>query len=39
VARLSRAELPLPEGLPLIEIVNDDTPAAGVARLLQALRA
>jgi ribose 1,5-bisphosphokinase PhnN len=39
LARLSRAELALPEGLPVIEIVNDDTPAAGVARLLQALRA
>jgi phosphonate metabolism protein PhnN/1,5-bisphosphokinase (PRPP-forming) len=39
LARLSRAKLPLPEGLPVIEIVNDDTPAAGVARLLQALRA
>lgn len=39
VARLSRADLTLPQGLPVIEIVNDDTPTAGIARLLHALRA
>jgi phosphonate metabolism protein PhnN/1,5-bisphosphokinase (PRPP-forming) len=38
-ARLSRADLSLPEGLPVVEIVNDATPAQGVERLLQALRA
>lgn len=37
-ARLGRADLSLPEGLPVIEIVNDATPAQGVARLLQALK-
>ncbi len=38
-ARLSRADLSLPAGLPVIEIVNDGAPTQGVARLLQALRA
>jgi phosphonate metabolism protein PhnN/1,5-bisphosphokinase (PRPP-forming) len=38
-ARLSRADLSLPDGLPVIEISNDATPAEGVARLLQALKA
>jgi phosphonate metabolism protein PhnN/1,5-bisphosphokinase (PRPP-forming) len=38
-ARLSRADLSLPGDLPVIEIVNDATPAQGVVRLLQALRA
>lgn len=39
VARLSRARFALPEAVPVIEIVNEATPAEGVARLLQALRA
>lgn len=39
IARLSRADLSLPTGLPVIEIVNDAAPAQGVAHLLQALRA
>ncbi len=38
-ARLSRADLSLPTGLPVIEIVNDASPETGAARLLQALRA
>jgi len=38
-ARLSRADLSLPKGLPVIEISNDATPETGIARLLQALRA
>jgi phosphonate metabolism protein PhnN/1,5-bisphosphokinase (PRPP-forming) len=38
-ARLLRADLSLPEGLQVIEIVNDATSAQGVDRLLQALRA
>ena len=37
-ARLGRADLSLPGDLPVIEIVNDATPAQGVARLLQALK-
>src|SRR3989338_6795476 len=39
LARLLRGELPPPEGVPGVRIVNDDTappPAAGVARLLRA---
>jgi phosphonate metabolism protein PhnN/1,5-bisphosphokinase (PRPP-forming) len=39
LARLSRAELALPQGLPVTEVINDDTPATGIARLLQALSA
>jgi len=38
-ARLSRADLSLPKGLPVIEISNAATPAQGVERLLQALKA
>lgn len=38
-ARLSRADLSLPQGLPVIEVSNDASPEAGIARLLQALRA
>lgn len=37
-ARLARADLTLPSDLPVIEIVNDATPAQGVDRLLQALK-
>lgn len=37
-ARLARADLGLPAGVPCIEIVNDASPDDGVARLLQALR-
>lgn len=38
-ARLSRASYDLPAGLPVTDVVNDATPATGIARLLQALRA
>lgn len=38
-ARLARASYELPEGLDVIDIVNDATPAQGVARLLAALQA
>ncbi|RGP36522.1 phosphonate metabolism protein/1,5-bisphosphokinase (PRPP-forming) PhnN [Pseudotabrizicola alkalilacus] len=38
-ARLIRADQPLHAAVPVIEIANDTTPEAGVARLLQALRA
>ena len=38
-ARLARADLSLPQGLPVVEIINDATPAQGIERLLQALRA
>lgn len=38
-ARLSRASYDLPAGLPVTDVVNDASPATGVARLLQALRA
>lgn len=37
-ARLARAVQPLPDGLPVIEVVNDASPAIGIARLLEALR-
>jgi ribose 1,5-bisphosphokinase len=37
-ARLARARYELPEGLPVIDIVNDQTPAIGIARLLAALQ-
>lgn len=37
-ARLARAVYELPEGLPVIDIANDATPAVGVARLLAALQ-
>lgn len=37
-ARLGRADLSLPEGLPVIEIINDASPEAGVERLLHALK-
>ena len=38
-ARLARAAHALPEGLPVLEVMNDATPETGIARLLQALRA
>ena len=38
-ARLARAGQTLPNGGPVIEVVNDDSPAIGIERLLQALRA
>lgn len=38
-SRLARADLGLPAGIPCREVVNDDTPATGIARLFQALRA
>lgn len=38
VARLMRADLSLPPGLPVIEVRNDASPEVGIARLLQALR-
>lgn len=38
-ARLSREVEAPPEGLPVIAIVNDDTPEAGIARLAAALQA
>jgi phosphonate metabolism protein PhnN/1,5-bisphosphokinase (PRPP-forming) len=37
-ARLARAAQSLPEGLPVLEVLNDATPEAGITRLLQALR-
>jgi ribose 1,5-bisphosphokinase len=37
-ARLERARQPMPEGLPVVEVCNDGTPEAGIARLAQALR-
>ena len=37
--RLSRADTALPEGLRAVEIANDTSPEAGIARLSQALRA
>jgi ribose 1,5-bisphosphokinase len=37
-ARLARASFALADGCPAIEIVNDGSPEAGVARLLQALK-
>ncbi|MFN7222426.1 MAG: phosphonate metabolism protein/1,5-bisphosphokinase (PRPP-forming) PhnN [Paracoccaceae bacterium] len=36
--RLIRADLSLPKGLPVIEIINDASPETGVERLLQALK-
>jgi len=38
-ARLARAAQSLPEGLPVLEVMNDATPETGITRLLQALRA
>lgn len=38
-ARLARASYDVPDGLPVIDIANDGTPAVGVARLLAALQA
>lgn len=38
-ARLARASYDVPEGLPVIDICNDSTPAVGIARLLAALQA
>jgi ribose 1,5-bisphosphokinase len=37
-ARLARASYELPEGMPVIDIANDSSPAEGVARLLAALQ-
>lgn len=37
-ARLAREAGPLPEGLPVIRVVNDGTPEQGVARLVAALQ-
>lgn len=37
--RLARADTALPEGLRSVEIANDTSPEAGIARLSQALRA
>lgn len=37
-ARLQRASYELPEGLPIIDIVNDATPQVGVRRLLAAIQ-
>lgn len=37
--RLARDTGALPEGLPLVRVLNDGTPAEGVARLIAALRA
>jgi ribose 1,5-bisphosphokinase len=36
--RLARADTALPQGLRAVEIANDTTPEAGIARLSQALR-
>ncbi len=36
--RLARASYEVPEGLPVIDIANDSTPARGVERLLSALQ-
>lgn len=38
-ARLARASYEVPEGLPVIDICNDSTPALGIARLIAALQA
>ena len=38
-ARLARASYDVPDGLPVIDIANDTTPAIGIARLLAALQA
>lgn len=38
-ARLSRASYDLPAGVAVTDVVNDASPATGIARLLQALRA
>lgn len=37
-ARLSRAALPLPEGIEAVRIFNDTTPEAGIAALIAALQ-
>jgi phosphonate metabolism protein PhnN/1,5-bisphosphokinase (PRPP-forming) len=37
-ARLARADLGLPDGLPYIEVCNDNAPEIGIARLLQAIK-
>lgn len=37
-ARLARASYDVPDGMPVIDIANDDTPAVGIARLLAALQ-
>ncbi len=37
-ARLSRAAFTLPDGIPAVTVINDGTPAQGVARLLAALQ-
>jgi phosphonate metabolism protein PhnN/1,5-bisphosphokinase (PRPP-forming) len=37
-ARLARADLGLPEGVPYLEVSNDGAPEIGIARLLQAIR-
>lgn len=37
-ARLARASYEVPDGLPVIDVANDATPALGVARLLAALQ-
>ena len=38
-ARLARVPQAVPKGSPVIEIINDDSPEAGINRLLQSLRA
>ncbi|CAN1495068.1 COG3709 Uncharacterized component of phosphonate metabolism [Paracoccaceae bacterium] len=38
LSRLQRGNVMLPEGSPVIEIVNDASPMDGIARLLQAIR-
>ena len=38
LSRLQRASVTLPEGCPVIQIVNDASLEAGIARLLQAIR-
>jgi phosphonate metabolism protein PhnN/1,5-bisphosphokinase (PRPP-forming) len=37
-ARLARAAQALPQGLPVVEVINDADPETGIARLLQAIR-
>lgn len=37
-ARLARAVAPFPPGVPVVEVVNDATPEAGIARLRAALQ-
>jgi phosphonate metabolism protein PhnN/1,5-bisphosphokinase (PRPP-forming) len=37
-ARLARADLGLPEGVPYTEVCNDSVPEIGIERLLQAVR-